>query len=348
MTHGFRDGPEGDPGGPAPAAVDAPVESKRNRTQALPVQRKPTATTTTAPGAAGPGASGLDDPYGFHLPVQRKAGPAAAGPTAEDRCLTEYGAQLPDPDSPDATDRFELDGGAARYSPSFTPDGKVASIAKRFHDRFSNTSVVVMVRFRPPVTLDRATAYRLADEAAAREYRSWLAQRVATISQLCAQREEVELETQAEPATVTLGTEPDRPPGPPGQRPVEPPPATPGSTPAATVRIQFAHGSATPLGLDGALAAIRKLHGERPRATVRLDGHASSIGEDEVNARLSQRRVDAVRAALAAALPDLRVPARADEAHGEAAAQASEAGLHGDDLRRAQAHNRRVDVTFAD
>jgi outer membrane protein OmpA-like peptidoglycan-associated protein len=311
---------------------------------------------TSAPAATGPGTAAAAPPgkrtRSERLPGRPGDAPGRPG-TAEQACLEEYGDQLPDAGTREATGTME-GGGPAAHTVVRDERGRVKRVAKRFHDRFSNTSVVVFVELSPPAHISDERARALADADADAVYQRWLRDRVNLVSQLCAQREPIEL-TAPTPLTVTEPDgEPDRPPpseppapGEPDQPPTTPRPGAGGATTSVTLpAVHFANGSAEPLDLPPVIARLRELHRERPGGIVRLDGHASSVGADRFNLRLSADRVAAVRRALAAAIPGLAVPERPDEAHGERAAMETEGHKRGAELERAREHNRRVDVRF--
>jgi OmpA-OmpF porin, OOP family len=80
-----------------------------------------------------------------------------------------------------------------------------------------------------------------------------------------------------------------------------------------------------------------------PGATVRVTGHTDSIGDDGSNLELSQRRAQAVAAAIAAARPDLVLDV---QGRGETEPVApNETG--GEDNPEGREQNRRVEVRYA-
>lgn len=73
-----------------------------------------------------------------------------------------------------------------------------------------------------------------------------------------------------------------------------------------------------------------------------MDGYTDSMGSPSVNQPLSQQRAEAVKAALAAAVPGLSGTAAGHGANDPVAPNA----LGGKDTPAGRAENRRVTVTF--
>ena len=87
-----------------------------------------------------------------------------------------------------------------------------------------------------------------------------------------------------------------------------------------------------------------RLHREQPRR-VQIVGHTDSKGSDAYNLRLSQRRSDAVRAALVRSLAS-EAPAFDVRGRGEADPVAPNSRPDGSDNPRGRARNRRVEISF--
>jgi outer membrane protein OmpA-like peptidoglycan-associated protein len=83
-----------------------------------------------------------------------------------------------------------------------------------------------------------------------------------------------------------------------------------------------------------------RLRREQPRRVL-IVGHTDSRGSDAYNLRLSRRRADAVRAALASRAPGFDVRGR-----GEADPVAPNTRPDGSDNPRGRARNRRVEIIF--
>ena len=92
-----------------------------------------------------------------------------------------------------------------------------------------------------------------------------------------------------------------------------------------------------------AAAAVRDLVDDIPQgATVTVDGHTDSIGDDAFNRRLSGRRAEAVAAVLDDARPDLRLKVAG---HGEQQPIAKNQ-IDGKDNPQGRAANRRVEIGY--
>lgn len=106
--------------------------------------------------------------------------------------------------------------------------------------------------------------------------------------------------------------------------------------------ILFAFDSAAlPVSAGPAIAAL--LQPVPPAAAVSIIGHTDSLGEDAYNLGLSQRRAEAVAAAVALARPDL---ALSTEGRGEADPVAPNDN-GGEDNADGRAANRRVEIRYA-
>jgi OmpA-OmpF porin, OOP family len=106
--------------------------------------------------------------------------------------------------------------------------------------------------------------------------------------------------------------------------------------------ILFAFDSADlPASVGPAIAAL--LQPVPPAAAVSIVGHTDSLGEDAYNLGLSQRRAEAVAAAVAAARPDLSLTT---EGRGEADPVAPNDN-GGEDNPDGRAANRRVEIRYA-
>jgi OmpA-OmpF porin, OOP family len=106
--------------------------------------------------------------------------------------------------------------------------------------------------------------------------------------------------------------------------------------------ILFAFDSADlPASAGPAIAAL--LQPVPPAAAVSIVGHTDSLGEDAYNLGLSQRRAEAVAAAVAAARPDLSLTT---EGRGEADPVAPNDN-GGEDNPDGRAANRRVEIRYA-
>ena len=106
--------------------------------------------------------------------------------------------------------------------------------------------------------------------------------------------------------------------------------------------ILFDFDSATPR--PAAAAKIRELVSDVPQGgSVAITGYTDSIGSDDYNLALSQRRAEAVRAIVAQARADLKL---AVEGRGEADPVASNGTPERDDPA-GRAQNRRVELRFS-
>jgi OOP family OmpA-OmpF porin len=110
--------------------------------------------------------------------------------------------------------------------------------------------------------------------------------------------------------------------------------------------VLFAFGKANlTTAANQRLAQVADRIRQQAKSVVRIDGHTDSIGTAADNQSLSQRRAQAVRAALAALLPDTQVTFQVT-GHGEDKPVAANARPDGKDNPAGRAKNRRVGIRF--
>jgi outer membrane protein OmpA-like peptidoglycan-associated protein len=110
--------------------------------------------------------------------------------------------------------------------------------------------------------------------------------------------------------------------------------------------VLFAFGKANlTTAANQRLAQIADRIRQQAKGVVRIDGHTDSIGTAADNQSLSQRRAQAVRAALAALLQDTQVTFQVT-GHGEDKPVAANTRPDGKDNPAGRARNRRVEIRF--
>ncbi|MEQ4303557.1 OmpA family protein [Plantactinospora sp. B6F1] len=112
----------------------------------------------------------------------------------------------------------------------------------------------------------------------------------------------------------------------------------------ADVLFAFGKAELTPAASQRLAQAAGRIRSQA-RGTVLVDGHTDSIGSPAANQRLSRRRAEAVRDALAALLVDTPVTFRVT-GHGERKPVVPNSTPEGKDDPAGRAKNRRVEIRF--
>jgi outer membrane protein OmpA-like peptidoglycan-associated protein len=112
----------------------------------------------------------------------------------------------------------------------------------------------------------------------------------------------------------------------------------------ADVLFEFGKADLTPAA-NQRLAQIAERIRQQARGVVQIDGHTDTIGNPADNQKLSRRRAETVRSALAALLAGIPVTIQAT-GHGESKPIAVETTPDGKDNPAGRAKNRRVEIRF--